>query len=78
MVVKKRPGVMGRPKKETIERYVNVAIPVEVLDMLDEYAKETHLTKTAIYELALREYIGKRMELKELVEQRIERHKKGE
>ena len=56
---------MARPKRRGNYRFLNVSIKESVLDQLDQYAEETHIPKNAITEMALLEYLNKRLENKE-------------
>ena len=38
---------------------LNVNLPVELLDRLDNYSDETRIPKVAIAEIAIREYLDK-------------------
>lgn len=50
---------MARAKKQGEFRFLNVNLPVELLDRLDNYSDETRIPKVAIAEIALREYLDK-------------------
>lgn len=50
---------MARAKKQGEFRFLNVSLPVELLDRLDNYSGETRIPKVAIAEIALREYLDK-------------------
>ena len=50
---------MPRAKKQGEFRFLNVNLPVELLDRLDSYSDETRIPKVAIAEIALREYLDK-------------------
>ena len=50
---------MARAKKQGEFRFLNVNLPVELLDRLDNYSDETRIPKVAITEIALREYLDK-------------------
>lgn len=52
---------MAREKRDGEFRSLNVRLPEEVLDKLDEYAKESRIPKNAITELALSEYLDARL-----------------
>lgn len=52
---------MARAKKQGEFRFLNVNLPVELLDKLDEYSDQTRIPKVAITEIALREYLEKVM-----------------
>lgn len=51
---------MARQKKQGVYKYLNVAIPEEIIKRLDEYSAESRIPKTAITELALKEYLDKK------------------
>lgn len=51
---------MPRQKKPGTYKYLNVAMPEELLKRLDKYSEESRIPKTAITELALKEYLNKR------------------
>lgn len=48
---------MARAKKQGEFRFLNVNLPVELLDRLDNYSDETRIPKVAIAEIALRKYL---------------------
>ena len=50
---------MSRDKKQGEFRFLNVNLPVELLDKLDEYSEKTRIPKVAITEMALKEYLEK-------------------
>lgn len=50
---------MARAKKQGEFRFLNVNLPVELLDRLDNYSDKTRIPKVAIAEIALREYLDK-------------------
>ena len=50
---------MPRAKKQGEFRFLNVNLPVELLDRLDNYSDETRIPKVAIAEIAIREYLDK-------------------
>ena len=50
---------MARAKKQGEFRFLNVNLPVELLDRLNNYSDETRIPKVAIAEIALREYLDK-------------------
>ena len=50
---------MPSAKKQGEFRFLNVNLPVELLDRLDDYSDETRIPKVAIAEIALREYLDK-------------------
>ena len=50
---------MPRAKKQGKFRFLNVNLPVELLDRLDNYSDETRIPKVAIAEIAIREYLDK-------------------
>ena len=50
---------MARAKKQGEFRFLNVNLPVELLDRLDDYSDETRIPKVAITEIALQEYLNK-------------------
>ena len=50
---------MARAKKQGEFRFLNVNLPVELLDRLDNYSDETRIPKVAIAEIAIREYLDK-------------------
>ncbi len=52
---------MARAKKEGKFRFLNVQMPEDVLDQLTEYSEKSRIPKTAITEMALREYLDKMM-----------------
>ena len=51
--------IMPRAKKQGEFRFLNVNLPVELLDRLDNYSDETRIPKVAIAEIAIREYLDK-------------------
>lgn len=55
---------MARAKKEGNFRFLNVQMPEDVLDRLTEYSEKSRIPKTAITEMALREYLDKVMPAK--------------
>lgn len=55
---------MARAKKEGNFRFLNVQMPEDVLDRLTEYSEKSRIPKTAITEMALREYLDKVMTAK--------------
>lgn len=55
---------MARAKKEGDFRFLNVQMPEDVLDRLTEYSEKSRIPKTAITEMALREYLDKAMPTK--------------
>lgn len=50
---------MARAKKQGEFRFLNVNLPVDLLDRLEDYSNGTRIPKVAITELALREYLDK-------------------
>ena len=48
---------MARPKKDKQTRSINMRIDKEVFDLLDDVSEKTGITKTAIMEKALRDYL---------------------
>ena len=50
---------MARAKKQGEFRFLNVNLPVELLNRLDNYSDETRIPKVAIAEIALQEYLDK-------------------
>lgn len=48
---------MSRPTKDS--KALNIKIDTELYKQLEQYSKESRLTKTAIVELALEEYLKK-------------------
>ena len=48
---------MARAKKQGEFRFLNVNLPVELLDRLDNYSDETRIPKVAIAEIAFRKYL---------------------
>lgn len=52
---------MAREKRDGEFRSLNVRLPEEVLGKLDKYAKESRISKNAITELALSEYLDARL-----------------
>ena len=56
---------MARAKKEGNYRFLNVQMPEDVLDRLTEYSEQSRIPKTAITEMALREYLDKMMPIKQ-------------
>lgn len=50
---------MGRPKKEGEYIPLNVKLPKELVERLDEYSEKTKIPKTGVTELALTEYLEK-------------------
>ena len=50
---------MARAKKKGNFRFLNVHLPVELLDRLEEYSDTTRIPKVAITEMALQEYLDK-------------------
>ena len=57
---------MARAKKQGEFRFLNVNLPVELLDRLDDYSDETRIPKVAIAEIALREYLDKVVPVKKM------------
>ena len=55
---------MARAKKEGNFRFLNVQMPEDVLDRLTEYSEKSRIPKTAITEMALREYLDRVMPTK--------------
>ena len=47
--------VMSRPSKDS--KALNIKIDTELYKQLEQYSKDSRLTKTAIVELALEEYL---------------------
>lgn len=58
----KEKNNMTRPKKPGKYKYLNVAMPEELLVRLDDYSNATRIPKTAITEMALKEFLDKRQE----------------
>lgn len=48
---------MARAKKEG--RYLNAKLPTEIIKRVDTYSESTRIPKTAIVEMALKEYLDK-------------------
>ncbi len=48
---------MARAKKQGEFRFLNVNLPVELFDRLNNYSDETRIPKVAIAEIALRKYL---------------------
>ena len=55
---------MSRPKRPGKFKYLNVAIPEELSDRLDLYIKESRLSKTAVTEIAITEYLDRNQQEK--------------
>ena len=55
---------MGRKKKTGSYRYLNVALPEELLEWLDQYSEQSRIPKTAITEMALKEFLNSRIDKK--------------
>lgn len=53
---------MARKKREGSYKYLNVAIATEILDQLDKYAEESRIPKTAITEMALKDFLDKHIQ----------------
>ena len=49
---------MARAKRDAEHKYLNVSLPVSLLEKLDNYSKESRIPKTAIVEFALNEYLN--------------------
>ena len=49
---------MSRPSKDS--KALNIKIDSKLYQQLEQYSKESRLTKTAIVELALEEYLKKK------------------
>ena len=54
---------MARAKKNG--HFLNCKVHDDILERLNMYSNETKLPKTAVVELALKEYLDKREEIKE-------------
>lgn len=50
---------MARAKRDEPHKYLNVSMPVSLLEKLDDYHRESRLAKTDIVEFALDEYLDK-------------------
>lgn len=48
---------MARPKKEG--SYLNAKLPAEIIERVNAYSEATRIPKTAIVEMALKEYLDK-------------------
>ena len=48
---------MARPKKEG--SYLNAKLPTEIIERVSAYSEKTRIPKTAIVEMALKEYLDK-------------------
>lgn len=48
---------MAREKKEG--RFLNAKLPLDLINRVDAYSNKTRIPKTAIAELALREYLDR-------------------
>lgn len=48
---------MARPKKEG--SYLNAKLPAEIIERVNAYSELTRIPKTAIVEMALKEYLDK-------------------
>lgn len=48
---------MARQRKEG--RYLNAKLPVDLSDRIDAYSEKTRIPKTAVAELAIREYLDR-------------------
>ena len=48
---------MARAKKEG--SYLNAKLPTEIIERVSAYSEQTRIPKTAIVELALKEYLDK-------------------
>lgn len=48
---------MARVKRDVEHKYLNVSLPVSLLEELDNYSKESRIPKTAIVEFALKSYL---------------------
>ena len=48
---------MARPRKEG--SYLNAKLPTEIIERVSEYSDRTRIPKTAIVEMALKEYLDK-------------------
>lgn len=50
---------MARAKRDEPHKYLNVSMPVSLLEKLDDYHRESRLAKTDIVEFALDEYLNR-------------------
>jgi len=48
---------MARPRKEG--SYLNAKLPTEIIERVSAYSEKTRIPKTAIVEMALKEYLDK-------------------
>ncbi len=48
---------MARPRKEG--SYLNAKLPTEIIEKVSAYSEKTRIPKTAIVEMALKEYLDK-------------------
>ena len=54
---------MARPRKEG--SYLNAKLPTEIIERVSAYSEKTRIPKTAIVEMALKEYLDKVDSVKE-------------
>ncbi len=52
---------MARPPKDS--KALNIKIDIELYKQLEQYSKNSRLTKTAIVELALEEYLKQKVSI---------------
>lgn len=50
---------MARAKRDEPHKYLNVSLPVSLLEKLDDYYNKSRYNKNAIVEFALTEYLDK-------------------
>lgn len=50
---------MARAKRDEPHKYLNVSLPVDLLERLDDYYNKHRYNKNAIVEFALTEYLDK-------------------
>ena len=50
---------MARVKRDEEHKYLNVSLPISLLEKLDDYYKESGVSKTRTVEFALRDYLDK-------------------
>ena len=50
---------MARAKRDEPHKYLNVSLPVDLLERLDDYYNKHRYNKNAIVEFALEEYLDK-------------------
>lgn len=54
---------MARAKKEG--SYLNAKLPTEIIERVSAYSESTRIPKTAIVEMALKEYLDKAVPVKD-------------